>query len=185
MASRVSPWHTSPMRRILHLTTILLLTMGVLVSCGGEADKELASFQGEGFTVLMPGKPTRNEQTTPSAAGPLKTVIYQSSSRQKAYLVGHTDFPSSVKVDLAGALKGIATAGKGTPRDEVETTYQGFPARDARVEGVTDDNGKKGTSFLRMVNANNRMYQLQYIESGNLTTPPANFSEFVNSLKIG
>lgn len=36
-----------------------------------------------------------------------------------------------------------------------------------------------------MVNANNRLYQLQFIESGDVAAPPARFTEFVNSLKTG
>lgn len=175
------------MRTLSKMTrTGLLLVVGLLLaSCSGEADKPLAAFQGEGFTILMPGKPTRSEQSADSAGGPVKVVLYTSESRDKAYLVGYTDVPADVEIDLPGAIKGAASGVKGTAQDEVETTFQGFPARDARITDADDGNGNKGTAFLRVINANNRLYQLQYIEAGgNVKTPSANYPEFLGSLKI-
>ncbi len=167
------------------LTGLLFLVGILLVSCSGEADKPLALFQGEGFTVLMPGKPERSEQSAPSASGELKVVAYTSESRDKAFLVGYTDLPSGVEIDLPGAIRGAACGVKGTATDEVATTHQGFPARDARITNADDGKGNKGTAFLRVINANNRLYQLQYIEAGgDVKSPSAKYPEFLASLKI-
>lgn len=165
----------------------LLFVLGLLLlSCSGEADKPLAAFQGEGFTVMMPGKPERSEQSAESAAGQVKVILYTSESRDKAYLVGYTDLPAGATIDLPGAIKGAAGGVKGTVNDEKETTHQGFPAREARITNADDGDGNKGTAFLRVINANNRLYQMQYIEAGaDVKTPSENYPEFVNSLKIG
>lgn len=167
------------------LARLLLVAGLLLTSCGGEADKPLAPFQGEGFTVLMPGKPERSEQSAPSASGELKVVAYTSESRDKAYLVGYTDLPGGVEIDLPGAIRGAAGGVKGTVTDEVAATHQGFPARDARITGADDGKGNKGTAFLRVINANNRLYQLQYIEAGgDVRSPSTKYPEFLASLKI-
>lgn len=168
------------------LLALPLLAGLLLLACSGEADKPLASFQGDGFSVLMPGKPKRSEQTANNQNGPVKIVLYTSESRDKAYLVGYTDIPTSLEVDLAGAVKGAADGVKGTAQDEVATTHQGFPARDARISHASDGNGNQGTAFLRVIHAGNRLYQLQYIQDGkDVKAPPPEYPQFLDSLKIG
>jgi hypothetical protein len=176
------------MRRLPRVSRLVLplLTSIVLLSCSGEADKPLAQYQGDGFTVLMPGKPTKSEQTADNPNGKVTVVLYTSESRNKAYLVGHTDVPEGVQIDLAGAIQGAASAVKGTATDEVETTFQGFPARDARITNASDGKGNKGTAFFRVIDAKTRLYQLQYIqEGGDVKAAPPEYTEFLNSLKIG
>ncbi len=163
----------------------LLALMGAiaLASCGGEATKDLETLNGDGFSVSMPGKPTRSEQSVPTPRGTVKAISYTSDSRDQAFSIGYTVLPSGVTGDLKGAIAGGATNVGGTVRDEKTTTYQGFKARDARITGAADN---KGTLFVRAILAKKRLYVLQYIGDGpNLKKAPAEYSQIVNSLKIG
>lgn len=73
----------------------------------------------------------------------------------------------------------------GTVNDEVDSTYQGFPTRDARITGGSESSGKKGTVFIRVIVTPERLYQLIYVEEGaDQTTPPADFYTFRDSMKI-
>jgi hypothetical protein len=159
------------------------LTVLVLASCGGEATKDLAPLKGDGFTVSMPGKPSRSEQSVPTAKGTVKAVSYTSDSKSKAFSIGYTTLPKGVQGDLHGAIAGGAQNVGGTVKDEKAATYQGFKARDARIVGAADN---KGTLFVRAILAKGRLYVLQFIGEGkDLKTAPGAYTEIVNSLKIG
>jgi hypothetical protein len=166
------------------LTTCLTVLVALaLVACGGEATKDLAPLRGDGFTVSMPGKPQRSEQTVPTAKGNVKAVSYTSDSSEKAFSIGYTELPKGVTGDLHGAIAGGAANVGGTVKDERATTHQGFKARDARITNAADD---KGTLFVRAILAKGRLYVLQYIGEGkDLKAAPATYTEIVDSLKIG
>ena len=161
---------------------LMLLVSLVLVSCGGEASKDLQTLNGDGFTVSMPGKPTRFEQSVPTAKGTVKAVSYTSDSSDKAFSIGYTELPRGVEGNLHGAIAGGAANVGGTVKDEKTATYRGFEARDARITGAADN---KGTLFVRAILAKGRLYVLQYIGEGNdLAGAPDAYDEIVNSLKI-
>jgi hypothetical protein len=168
--------------RSLSLLGLTMLVALVLASCGGEATKDLATLNGDGFSVSMPGKPTRKVQSVPTVNGTFKAISYTSDSRNKAFSIGYTELPAGIRGDLHGAIKGGAANVGGKIRDEVATTYHGFKARDARITGAAD---KKGTLFVRAIIAKRRLYLLQYIGNGpNLAKAPPVYAEIVNSLKI-
>jgi hypothetical protein len=168
----------------LPLAGLTLLVALVLVACGGgEASKDLDTLDGDGFTVSMPGTPERSEQSVPTAKGTVKAVSYTSDSNDKAFSIGYTELPAGVQGDLHGAIAGGAANVGGTVKDEKAVTYQGFKARDARITNAADN---KGTLFVRAILAKGRLYVLQFIGEGtNLATPPSEYNEIVNSLKIG
>jgi hypothetical protein len=166
----------------LLLPGLTVLVALVLASCGSEATKNLATLDGDGFSVSMPGKPTRKEQTVPTVNGTFKAISYTSDSRDKAFSIGYTELPAGIRGDLHGAIKGGAANVGGKIRDEVATTYHGFKARDARITGAADN---KGTLFVRAIIAKSRLYLLQYIGDGpNLARAPSAYAQIVNSLKI-
>lgn len=155
----------------------------VVAACGGQDAKELAKLEGDGFSVIMPGKPRRSEQSVRTQRGTMRAISYTSDSRDRAFSIGYTELPKGVTGDLHGAIVGGASRVGGTARDEVDTTYQGFKARDARITGAADN---KGTLFLRAILVRNRLYVLQFIGDGaNLKKPSEAYSQIVNSLKIG
>jgi hypothetical protein len=194
--------------------TCLVSVAGLLlVSCGGGADEPaaegsskakstsasatatttgaspeeqtLAPFKGDGFTVLMPGKPTRTQQSVDTPAGKATVVIYLSETTDQAYLVGYTVTPKGAQTSLSGAVHGAANAVGGTVTDEASAKHRGFPARDARITNARGSNGQEGTIFLRVIEADNRLYQLQYIEAGpDVQSPPASYAAFRNSLRV-
>jgi len=166
----------------LSLLTLPALVALALAACGGEASKDLATLDGDGFSVSMPGKPTRKVQSVPTANGTFKAISYTSDSRDNAFSIGYTQLPKGVRGDLHGAIKGGAANVGGKVRDERPTTYQGYRARDARITGAADN---KGTLFVRAILAKGRLYLLQFIGDGpNLEKAPAAYSEIVASLKI-
>ena len=167
----------------LALAGLTVLVALVLAACGGEATKDLKTLNGDGFTVSMPGNPKRSEQSVPTAKGTVKAVSYTSDSSEKAFSIGYTTLPKGVEGDLHGAIAGGAANVGGTVKDEKETTYQGFKARDARITNAAEN---KGTLFVRAILAEGRLYVLQFIgEGNNLTEAPEAYAEIVNSLKIG
>jgi hypothetical protein len=169
-------------RRLL-LPAVGALAALVVAACGDERTKGLATLQGDGFSVSMPGKPKRSEQSVPTPRGAVKAISYTSDASNRAFSIGYTELPKGVKGDLHGAIAGGASNVGGTARDEVGTTYQGFKARDARITGAADN---KGTLFLRAILVRNRLYVLQFIGNGaNLKKPSEAYSQIINSLKIG
>lgn len=175
------------MRRLRAVPSVILTILaGSLISaCGGEANKDLETFNGPGYTVLMPGKPDRSVNTVQTEAGPVRVVAYVSDSADRAFAVASTMLPAGVKGDLDGAVKGAASNIGGTVRNNTKTTYQGFPARDARVTGAEDKNGNAGTVFARFILARNHLYQLQFVTKGSdVKSPDGDYDKFVGSLRI-
>jgi hypothetical protein len=171
------------MRSLRNVIGPIVLAALVLASCGGEATKDLATLKGDGFTVSMPGKPKRSEQSVPTLKGTVKAISYTSDSKDKAFSIGYTELPKGIRGDLHGAIAGGAANVGGIVHDERTTTYQGYKARDARITGAAKN---KGTLFVRAILTDDRLYVLQFIGSGNdLKTPPAAYDEIVGSLKIG
>jgi hypothetical protein len=171
------------MRSRRRLAGPVVLAALVLASCGGEATKGLATLKGDGFTVSMPGKPTRMEQSVQTLKGTVKAISYTSDSKDKAFSIGYTELPKGIRGDLHGAIAGGAANVGGVVHDERTTTYQGYKARDARISGAAKN---KGTLFVRAILADDRLYVLQFIGEGNdLKTPPPAYGQIVDSLKIG
>lgn len=114
-------------------------------------------------------------------AGPVTVVLYLSDAKSSAYIVSYFDLPNG-QGDLPGAIAGAAQNVGGTVREEKETTYKGFPARDARITGAE---GGSATVFTRVILAKGRLYQLQYVqEGGEVAAPPAVYRQFLDSLRI-
>jgi hypothetical protein len=164
----------------------------VLVACGGDGDGDGAARQrvdtlkGQGFSIAMPGTPKRQVITAQTAAGPVPITAYISEGGEEGFSMSVLTVPKGVKGDLDGAVKGAASSVKGTLKDSARTRYQGFPARDARIANAADENGNKGTVFARVILAEGRVFQLQYVTAGaDVKAPPAAYRRFVSSLKIG
>jgi len=141
----------------------------------------LVPFDGDGFSASLPTAPQRRTQDVSTPAGPVTVVFYLSEAGTSAYIVSYIDLPNG-QGDLPGAIAGAAKSVGGSVREEKETTYNGFPARDARITGAK---GGRATLFARVILAKGRLYQLQYVqEGGNVTAPPAVYRQFLGSLRI-
>lgn len=172
-------------RRLLQVIVVTLST-AVLVACGEQAsEKKVDTLTGEGFSVDMPGKPKRSTQTVQTPAGPVLLTAYVTEGGEEGFSMSVAKIPSTVKGDIDGAVQGAASNVKGTPKDTVKTTYQGFPARDTRIVNAQDANGNKGTVFTRVILAKGKLFQLQFVQEGaDVKKPPAAYPTFLSSLKI-
>lgn len=175
------------MRRLILSLVAFPLLVGLLPACSGEADKPLATFEGDGFSIDMPGKPERTTDSTDSALGKLPIVVHTSGSRDKAYILIYTEFPSPPEVDMGGLMEILARSLNGTAQEDTGTTFQGLPARDGRITNASaEGRDKPHTVFLRAIEAKNRLYQLQYVQEGaDVKAPPPEYSQFLASFKIG
>ena len=134
----------------------------------------------------MPGSPKRQVITAQTAAGPVPITAYITEGGEEGFSMSVLKVPKGVKGDLAGAVQGAASSVEGTLKDTAQTRYQGFPARDARITNAADQNGNKGTVFARVILAKGRVFQLQFVTGGaDVKSPPAAYTRFVSSLKIG
>jgi hypothetical protein len=137
----------------------------------------LVEFRRPGYSVgVLPGRSERFA----SSFQKLGLVVYLARHGNAATEVGAvaTTFDEAA---ITGTIKGAARSAGGSVVDEVKTTYQGFPARDARIAGIA---GNKATFFLRVIGAKHAGYVLGYIIKGSHTTPPAQYRAFLASLTI-
>ena len=174
-----------PRTRTLLVVALTIISGSLVAACGGEANKGLETCNGPGYSVLMPGKPKKKVEKVQTAAGPIEVVAYVSDSSNRAFAVARTTLPSGVKGDLDGAVQGAATNIGGTVKSVKKTTYQGFPARDSRTTGAKDSKGNPGTVFARFILTDDSLIQLQFVTEGaDVQTPDADYTKFVDSLKI-
>lgn len=178
--------------RPLRLVAIATLLGTALVGCGEEEGKgkagakPAATLEGEGFSVKMPDSPKRQVITAQTASGPVPITAYITEGGEEGFSLSVLTVPKGVRSDLEGAVKGAASSVKGTLKDSTPTRYQGFAARDARITNAADQNGNKGTVFARVILAKGRIFQLQFVTGGaDVKSPPASYTRFVSSLKIG
>ena len=172
----------------LLLITFAALAGAALGACGEEkaSTKPISTLKGDGFTVAMPGNPKPETINAQTAGGPVRITAYITEGGAEGFSMSVLRIPKGVRGDLDGAVKGAASSVGGTLKDTKKLRFQGFAARDARITGAEDSNGNKGTVFARVVLANGRVFQLQYVTEGaDVTSPPKQYTAFVSSLKIG
>lgn len=156
----------------------LIAAVSAIGSSALAAAAALVPFQGKGFTIDLPGTPRHSVLHL----GKLTLEVDLVVSGTKAVGISYGDVPAGATIDLKGAIAGTATATKGKVRHSVNTTYQGFPARDAQIAG---DARHKVTVFVRVIDTGTRFYEVQYIVRGShRTTPPAAVATILGSLKI-
>ena len=189
-------WHR------LALVIVAALLGAVLLACGGDGgdggdgdgggegrsaeSKPVATLRGDGFSVRMPGLPLRETVTAQTQAGPVPITAYITEGGDQGFSLSVLKVPEGIEGDLEGAVQGAASSVEGTVQENRQTRYQGFPARDARITSASDSNGNKGTVFARVILADGRVFQLQFVTDGaDVKTPPAAYTRFVSSLKIG
>ena len=175
--------------RVAPLALVALLGGPVAACAGGEesaTDTPAATLKGDGFSVQMPGSPKRQVITAQTSAGPVPITAYITEGGEEGFSMSVLKVPKGVRSDLANAVRGAASSVRGTLKDSRPTRYQGYPARDARITNAADQNGNKGTVFARVILARGRVFQLQFVTGGaDVRSPPAAYTRFVSSLRIG
>lgn len=88
-------------------------------------------------------------------------------------------------VNLDTAAGGAGKSIGGVVTVVTTTTYQGFSARDFRIEGAVS-NGKALTVLGRVfLTADNRLFQVLYLKRGDSKGADAAFSRLASSLVVG
>jgi hypothetical protein len=133
----------------------------------------------------MPGNPKRETGTVKTDAGPVEFTSYLVDRGDEAYgiYVGKMG-AADMEPDLDGAIAGTAADLHGTVAEREETEYQGHPAHDVRItDGEAD--GAKLTTFMRVIEVDDRFYQLEYFTEGaDVRAPAAGYEPFLESLEI-
>jgi hypothetical protein len=142
----------------------------------------LISYQGDGFTVGLPGSPDKQQQTKQTAAGPVTVTILTVAQGQRAFALAYNAIPSNGTFDLDAAAK-AAVGGEGGALTDLKTiSFKGSEGRDYRITGV---GGGQGTAFARILLVANRLFQLQaVVPGGNVQTAPPEYPAMLASLSF-
>ncbi len=173
----------SPLKRLLP-PALVVLSLSALGACGGNASEPKAAIlTGDGFSVNMPGKPTRKVVSVPTPAGPQQLTVYISKTSSEAFEISSARLSAGEGFNLDAAVRGEAANVQGTLRSVLTTTYQRFQTRDARI--TAQSNGTPVSIFERTILAKGEYFNLQYLRQGaDIKSPPAAYTTFLASLKI-
>jgi hypothetical protein len=143
------------------------------------------TVNGDGFSVQMPGKPEKSEQSTPSAAGPLPIVLYTLSHGYEGYIVGYSEYPDIVfqtdeETLLDGARDGAIENVKGEVTSERAITVAGHTGREIIGTSPSSNIGFTARVFL----AKPRMYMLVYTQYDKSKPISAHGKTFLDSFQI-
>ncbi|MBN1431094.1 MAG: hypothetical protein JXB07_22180 [Anaerolineae bacterium] len=159
---------------------ILLAVAMTIFGCQLSATPPTEFVSDEGkFSVLMPGTPTEETQTTTDG-----TDIHMFSVEDwgDAYLVGYSDFPQDIiegtDAEMLLDFARDGAAGDGTILSETSITINGYPGRALEIDSSDDDIVLYANIYL----VDNRLYQV-IVTSGD-GTRSAKVSEFLDSFKL-
>jgi hypothetical protein len=164
--------------------------VGVRAALDSRGDDEpsrsdLRVFDGDGYSVDLPGEPEREVLSIPTDDGEIELVVHYVARDSSVMGVATGKTPRGEKPDLTGAIFGTALATGGMIEDEAATRHRGLRARDARISSVVGDDGDTdATLFVRVIAKRDRLYQLQYIVAGERTSPPEVYDAFVRSFRV-
>jgi hypothetical protein len=164
--------------------TAVLLAAACTSTTSGSGSRAIAliPYQGDRFTVSMPGTPAKTTQQAPSPIGPLTLTILTVEQDDRAFVVAYSDLPAGSQYDLNNGARGSAVFMHGQETDLQRLTYHGRPALDARIINA---GGGQGTGFLRLVVVDNRFYELlAAIDGPNVKTAPVEYPLMRDSLRF-
>jgi len=165
----------------------LVFPIAVVLACSSLTQK-WETVSEDGITVEMPGKPTKQAQDIPSAAGKATGQMFTLDKGSEAYILAYHEFPeaiSNLNIDPKVLLKGASDAaiknmdGKVTSeRDLTNGAYQG-----KEIVGSGSKDEKQIEFTIRLYWAKTRLVQTLYLaEKGK--TNQKNASKFLDSLKL-
>jgi hypothetical protein len=144
------------------------------------------TINGDGFTLSMPGTPSKNDSTIPSAAGPLQLRMYTLSKGFEGFITGYTEYPdivfSSSKPEdlLDGAQNGAISNVKGEVTSQRSITVAGNPGRE--IVGTSPAQNVGFTA--RVILAKPRMYMLVYTQYDKDKPISGDGQKFLDSFQI-
>jgi hypothetical protein len=146
-----------------------------------------------GFSVSMPGKPVKHEETNTTAAGPVTVHSFQvdieSGENWQEYTVTTTEYPHTPAFDKADPAKIFGVMRRNFISTETkvlidrEIALDGNPGREIVVENPKD--APPGfTLVVRLYWAKPRLYTTGFMRHTNREESSANGQKFLDSFKI-
>ena len=159
----------------------------VVLACSSLTQK-WETVSEDGITVEMPGKPTKQAQDIPSAAGKATGQMFTLDKGSEAYILAYHEFPesiSSLNIDPKALLKGASDGAvkniDGKVTTERDITNGSYPGKE--IVGSGSKEGKDIEFTIRLYWAKSRLVQTLYLaEKGK--TNEKNATKFLDSLKI-
>jgi len=146
-------------------TRLLLVAAVIALSSIGCARRYWQNVSENGFTVSMPGVPTRGQQSTSTAAGPITISTYVVEFKNEAFTVVCTDYPTSIAEKLTdiekfldGGRTGAIASFNGALTEEHPVKLANYTGR----EFSADATAKGATVTDRILWATPRLYQVIY-----------------------
>jgi hypothetical protein len=140
----------------------------------------------DGFTLSMPGTPSKDDSTVPSAAGPLALRMYTLSKGYEGYITGYTEYPDTVfkasepEEMLDGAQRGAIQNVQGEVTSQRKITIDGNPGREIIGTSPSRNIGFTARVFL----AKPRMYMLVYTQYDKSKPISADGKRFLDSFQL-
>jgi hypothetical protein len=144
------------------------------------------SINEDGFSLSMPGKPAKSDDSIPSAAGPLPLRMYTLNKGFEGYITGYTEYPDIVFTStepeqlLDGAQQGAISNVKGEVTSQRSITLNGHPGREIVGTSPAQNVGFTARVFL----AKPRMYMLVYTQYDKSKSISADGKRFLESFQI-
>lgn len=139
-----------------------------------------------GFSIQMPGTPSKNEQSIPSAAGPLPIHMYTLSHGYEGYITGYTEYPDYVfsaaepEDLLDGAQQGAITNVQGQVTSQRKISINGNPGRE--IVGTSPSKNIGFTARVYLVKP--RMYMLVYTQFDQTKPISEHGKKFLDSFQL-
>jgi hypothetical protein len=130
------------------------------------SDSAWQTVNGDGFTISVPGTPSKSEQTEPSLAGPITIHLYTITHGYEGFMVGNTRYPDSVFASgntddiMNGARNGAVSSINGEVTNEHSITVGGYSGRE-----VTGKSPSKNLGFtIRLFVVKPQMFIILYTQ---------------------
>ena len=142
-----------------------MLVVVALAGCRAEVGwREFRSTDG-GFSVMLPGKPEEQSQTTASAYGTVESHVFLVNNGESGFLTSYVDYPlelirdSSVGEILDGVSVGILSQSSGTLVSSVDIQFGDYDGRQL----VITSPGGESVLTVQIYLVGNRIYQLSVV----------------------
>ena len=140
---------------------VILFLLIVIAGCQRSTWKELNSSEG-GFSILMPGKPSKQTLKMNSAIGLIDFHLLTLEQEDVVYMVGYSDYPDTlVQRSTQDSLLDIACYGaivnlKGNLVSRRVISIEEYPGREMKIEQADGE-----TVYLtRLFLVRKRLYQI-------------------------
>lgn len=144
--------------------SVFVFLLVFLVGCQQATWEEFRSSEGK-FSVLMPGRPTKQIRSVKTPSGALDAHMFLVEQGNVAYMVAYSDYPAIViqdrpaKLILDGARSGAVRNAQGKLVGESQISLDGHQGRELDIETTEG----KTVIKARIVLVGHRLYQVMVL----------------------